>query len=1076
MARFIHLHTHSHYSLLAALPKIPDLIQAAKKDGATSVALTDNGNMYGTIEFYKECKKAGVKPIIGVDFYVAARTRQDKQSGIDARRTRLILLAKNYQGYKNLIQLVTKSYLEGFYYKPRIDRELIEKYKDGLVAISSAFSGPLTLALQGNDIDKAVEIAKSYKDVYGSDFYLEITHHPDVDGHETLMERTKQVAKKAGVPLIASGNVYYINPEDKPAQQTLMLVNSSGDDRISDDDVADFSFISDAKAQEYFRDTPEAVANTEKVAAECDLDLPLGKWAFPDFKLPPGETPDSAFRKVVFEGFARRKVEKTQAMIDRAEYELGVIQKKGYAPYFLIVADLLAYARTHGILSNIRGSVSGSLVTFLAGITNINPIEYEIPFERFLNPERPSAPDIDMDFADDRRDEMVEYTRQKYGVEKVAQIGTFGTMAARGSVRDVTRALGYPVELGDKIAKQIPLGSQGHTMTIDHAMELVPELKQLYDQDADVKRIIDMAKKIEGCARHISVHAAGIVIAPTTLTDFTPLQYDTKGEQKIITQYDMYSIDEEGAGLLKFDFLGLKNLSILADVIDRIKKIEGKDVDIDSIPLDDKKTFDMLARGETEGLFQLNGDGMTKYLKDLRPTTIHDINAMVALYRPGPIQFIPLYIDRKHGRSPIEYPDPGLKPILEKTYGVLVYQDDLLMIAHKIAGYGWGELDKFRKAVGKKIPEEMAAQKEKFVKGCIEHSKWTPKKANELWKWIEPFASYGFNKAHSVSYGKVAYETAYFKANFPAIYMSAVLSADSGEVEKIGESIAECRRMGIPVLPPSVNESFSMFSVIKVADPTAPSGTTEKIRFGLTTIKNFGEGIAKAIIHERKANGPFKSLSDFLTRVKDKNLNKKALESLIKCGALDDFGDRTALYGNMDKLLEYSKEKARGGDNQDSLFGGHEAFAGHDDIRLDTVTPVTQHEKLLWEKELLGLYISGHPLDRYKAVLDKRPIHIATVKAKAQKEFESDGKVKEDMVVLGGIIEDVRVINTKKNEPMAFIRMADLTGSIEAVVFPRAYARFKSVIVPEKCVALKAKVSERNGEISLMAENFMALA
>ncbi|HVU06801.1 MAG TPA: DNA polymerase III subunit alpha [Candidatus Paceibacterota bacterium] len=1073
MSRFIHLHTHSHYSLLAALPKIGDLVEAAKKDSAPALALTDNGNLYGAIEFYKECKGKGIKPILGVDFYVSPRGRADKQSGIDSRRTRLILLAKNYNGYKNLIQLVTKSYLEGFYYKPRIDDELMKLYKSDLVAVASAFSGPLSTALQGNDIAKACEIAESYRAIYGADFYIEITYHPDIDGHDTLMERTKDVAKKTGIPLVAGGNVYYIRPEDKQAQQTLMLVNSSGDDRISDDDVADFSFISDKTAQEYFRDIPEAIANTEKIADECNCEIELGKWVFPDFKLPEGETPDTALRKVVFEGFAKRDVAETPDILKRVEYELSVIKGKGYSPYFLIVADLLAYARAHGILSNIRGSVSGSMVTYLAGITNIDPLEYEIPFERFLNPDRPSAPDIDMDFADNRRDEMVDYARKKYGIEKVAQIGTFGTMAARGSVRDVTRALGYPVETGDKLAKMIPMGSQGFPMTIDHAMELVPDLAKLYKEDPDTKRIIDLAKKIEGCARHISVHAAGVVIAPTELTDFTPLQYDTKGEQKIISQYDMYSIEE--AGLLKFDFLGLKNLSILADVVDRIEKIEGQKIDPETVPLDDKKTFDMLARGETEGLFQLNGDGMTKYLKDLKPTTIHDINAMVALYRPGPIQFIPLYIDRKHGRSPIEYPDPALEPILNKTYGVLVYQDDLLMIAHKIAGYSWGEVDKFRKAVGKKIPEEMAVQKEKFIKGCVSHSKWAEKKAKELWTWIEPFAAYGFNKAHSVSYGKVAYETAYFKANFPAIYMSAVLTADSGDVERIGESIIECKRMGIPVLPPSVNESFTAFSVIKDATANGAGGTA-RIRFGLTTIKNFGEGIARAIIHERKAGGKYKSLSDFLSRIKDRNLNKKSLESLIKCGALDEFADRAAMYGNIDKLLEYNKEKARSGGAQDSLFGGHEAFAGHDDIRLDTVSPVTQHERLLWEKELLGLYISGHPLDKYKAVLEKRPIHIATAKAKAMKEFETTGKVKEEMVVLGGIIEEVRVIMTKKNEPMAFIRMADLTGTIEAVAFPRTYARYKAVIVPEKCVALKAKVSERNGEISLLADNFMALA
>lgn len=1070
MSRFIHLHTHSHYSLLSALPKIGDLVKAAKADGAPALALTDNGNLYGAIEFYKECKDAGIKPIIGADMYVAPRTRADKQAGVDSRRTRLILLAKDDAGYKNLIQLVTLGYLEGFYYKPRIDRELLEKHHGGLVAIASAFTGPLTLALQGNDIDKAVEIALDYKKMFGEDFYLEITHHPDIDDHMTLMERTKIVSEKTGIPLVAGGNVYYISPEDKQAQQTLMLVNSNRDlsELNNDEDTADFSFISDAQAQEYFRTIPSAIENTEKIADKCNLKLELGKWVFPDFKLPPGETPDSALRKIVYEGFAKRNVEKTEEVLKRVEYELEVIKNKGYSPYFLIVADLLAYARAHGILSNIRGSVSGSMITYLAGITNIDPIEYEIPFERFLNPDRPSAPDIDMDFADNRRDEMVDYARQKYGTEKVAQIGTFGTMAARGSVRDICRALGYDVATGDKIAKMIPMGSQGFPMTIDHALELVPDLKGLYQSDSDTRRIIDMAKKIEGCARHISVHAAGVVIAPTNLTDFTPLQYDTKGENKIISQYDMYSIEE--AGLLKFDFLGLKNLSILKDCMRFVKKIYGTDVDIDTIPVDDKKTFEMLARGETGGLFQLNGDGMTKYLKDLRPTTIHDINAMVALYRPGPIQFIPQYIERKHNPSLITYLDPALEPILKKTYGILVYQDDLLMMAHKLAGYSWGEVDKFRKAVGKKIPEEMAAQKEKFIKGCVEKSGWGDKKAKQIWTWIEPFAAYGFNKAHSVSYGRVAYQTAYFKANFPAVYMANVLTSESGDVEKIAETVADCKRMGIPVLPPSVNESFEDFAV--VPNETKTPGTGERIRFGLNTIKNFGESVATTIIEERKKGGKFKSLSDFLTRIKDKNLNKKSLESLIKAGALDDFADRGAMYGNLEMLLEYNKEKQKQGGNQDSLFGG---IAGSDELNLSTVATVTQEERLAWEKELLGLYISGHPLEKYRAKLESRPINIATIKAKAQKERE-DGKTPvEDMVVIGGIVEEVRVIMTKKNDEMAFIRIADLTGSVEVVAFPRTYARWKGILKPDTCLAMKAKVNDRNGETSLLAESFMAL-
>lgn len=1065
-ARFIHLHTHSHYSLLAALPKIDELVKAAKKDGATALALTDNGNLYGAIEFYKECKKAEIKPIIGIDAYVASRSRHDKQSGIDSRRTRLILLAKDEKGYQNLVQLVTKSHLEGFYYKPRIDKELIQLHKEGIVAIASAFNGDLSMALQGNDIDKACDIANWYKGVYGSDFYLEITHHPDIDGHETLMERTKEVSRRTGIPLVAGANVHYLNPDDKPAQQTLMLVNSSGDDRISDDDIADFSFISNERAQEYFRDTPEAIANTEKIANECEFKIELGKWVFPDFKLPEGETPDTALRKVVFEGFAKRGVTQDEATVKRVEYELEVIKNKGYSPYFLIVADLLKYARSHGILSNIRGSVSGSMVTYLSGITNLNPIEYEIPFERFLNPDRPSAPDIDMDYADDRRDEMIDYARAKYGTEKVAQIGTFGTMAAKGSVRDVTRALGYPVEMGNKLSALIPMGSQGFPMTIDTALETVPDLAKLYKDDPDTKRIIDLAKKIEGCARQMGVHAAGVVIAPTSLTDFTPLQYDTKGENKIISQYDMYSIED--AGLLKFDFLGLKNLSIIADALALVEKNHGVKIDLDTMPVDDKKTFEMLARGETSDLFQLNGEGMTKYLKDLRPTSIHDINAMVALYRPGPIQFIPQYIERKHNPSLITYLDPALEPILNKTYGILVYQDDLLMMANKLAGYSWGEVDKFRKAVGKKIPEEMAAQKEKFIAGCVKYQGWPEKKAKELWTWIEPFAAYGFNKAHSVSYGRVAYQTAYLKANYPGEYMTAIMIHEAGEVEKVAESIAESKRLKIPVLPPSVNESLEKFALIKGTPTAETSG--DIIRFGLNSIKNFGEGIAKAIIDERNRSGRFKSLSDFLSRVKDKNLNKKSLESLIKCGALDEFADRTAMYGNIDRLLEYNKEKAKAGNNQDSLFGG---IAGADDVRLDPVAPITLHEKLLWEKELLGLYISGHPLDKYKETLAKRPINVASIKAHVQKSIAEEKKVSEKTISLACIIEEARVIKTKKGEDMAFLKIADLTGSMEAVSFPKTYVRWKNIIVPDKLVGIKGKISDRNGEASILIDSFV---
>ncbi len=1076
MSRFTHLHIHSHYSLLSALPKIEDIVKKAKEYDLKAIALTDNGNLYGAIEFFKECKKAGIKAIIGCDMYMAPRTRHDKQSGIDSRRTRLILLAKNQEGYKNLVELISKSYLEGFYYKPRIDKEILQKYSKGLIVINSAFSGETHTALQANDLDKAGSIVEWYKSIFGEDFYLEITHNPDIEGHSEIMRRTVELARRTKTPLVANQSVFYIKPEDKLAQRTLMLVSSSGGNEAVDrnqlEEEGDFSMYSPEKAEEYFREYPDAIENCGKIADSCTFEMELGKWVFPDFKIASGATADEELRRVVYEGFEKRNVPRAEHIIARVDYELKVIKDKGYSPYFLIVADLLAYARSHGILSNIRGSVSGSMVTYLSGITNIDPLEYEIPFERFLNPDRPSAPDIDMDFADDRRDEMVDYARKKYGVDKVAQIGTFGTMAARGSIRDITRALGYPVQTGDKLSKMVPMGSQGFPMTIDHALEIVPELKELYDKDKDTRRIIDLAKKIEGCARHISVHAAGVVISPTELTDYTPLQYDTKGENKIISQYDMYSIEE--AGLLKFDFLGLKNLSIIADTMKLVKQNHNIDVHPDTIPVTDKKTFEMLARGETSDLFQLNGEGMTKYLKELRPTTIHDINAMVALYRPGPIQFIPEYIARKHDPSLITYLDPALKPILEKTYGILVYQDDLLMMAHKLAGYTWGEVDKFRKAVGKKIPEEMALQKEKFIKGCVEKSGWPEKKAKQIWTWIEPFAAYGFNKAHSVSYGKVAYQTAYLKANFPGEYMTAILMHEAGDVEKVAETITECKRMKINVLPPSVNESLEEFTLIKSKD-----GGNDTIRFGLNTIKNFGETTGKAIIADRAINGAYKSLANFLERIKDRSMNKKSLEALIKCGAMDELipegGSREQMLGNMEQLLLYSKEQTKDSGNQDSLFGLMSDKSSVPQLKLAPVPSVKPEEKLMWEKELLGLYISGHPLDKYRAAIEKRGIDIMKIKQKAQKEKEAKGELKEFSVVVAGTISDMREIMTKKNEPMCFLKFTDLTGSIDVVVFPKTYAQYKKVLLPDKCLAIKGKVNERDNEISMLADSIMAL-
>ncbi len=1036
----------------------------------TSLALTDAGNLYGAIEFYKECQDQGVKPIIGVDGYLAIRTRHDKEARIDNVRSRIVLLAENIDGYKNLLKLVSASYLEGFYYKPRFDYELLEQHCGGLIAISPSFSGDIVKALAGGNEKRAQELINWYKKTFGPEkFYLELTHHPEIGGHEEKMQKLIRFAEENNTSLIAAHDVYYLEPEDRSVRETLVSIQNNLGGRRGEDSFEreedDFSFIDKDKAEEYFKNTPEALKNTAKVAEMCNLKLELGKWVFPNYVVESGKSYDEELRDEVMKGFKWRGVKKSGESLKRAEYELDVIKTKGYSPYFLVVSDLLRFAREHGILANIRGSVTGSMVTYLAGITNVNPIEYNIPFERFLNPDRPSPPDIDMDFADNRRDEVIAYAKEKYGADKVAQIGTFGTMMARGSVRDVTRALGFPYSLGDRIARLIPFGLQGFPMTIGRALKENSEFKELYEKDQDTRTIVDMAKKIEGCARHISVHAAGVVIAPGPITDYTPLQYDTRGEEKIITQYDMYSIEE--AGLLKFDFLGLKNLSIIADTLARIEKIEGKKIKVDEIPIDDKKTFAMLARGETESTFQLNGDAMTKFLMELKPTTIHDIHAMVALYRPGPMQFIPLFIERKLNPKLVTYMDPSLKPILEKTYGVLVYQDDLLLIARNIAGYSWGEVDKFRKAVGKKIPEEMAAQKEKFIQGCVEHSKWPLKKAQELWGWIEPFAAYGFNKAHSVSYGHVAYQTAWLKANFPAIYMSAVLSADSGDVEKIGEHIEECKRMGLDVLPPSINESFSQFTVVN--NPPHP----HKIRFGLTTIKNFGDGISSAITAERKRGGKFSSLADFLHRVKDRNLNKKSLESLIKAGALDDlpvssgsgFGERGLLLANIELLLSYHKENVNAPENQDSLFGLIKDTSTLPSLRLEPAPPISVKEKLAWEKDLLGLYISGHPLEEFRTKLEAKDVNI--------KKLENFREGTE--TVIAGIVEEARDVLTKKNERMVFMRLADLTGKIEVAIFPRVLGEFREFVTPDTCIAIKGRVSRRKGETSFIAEKIKAL-
>lgn len=1098
---FVHLHVHSHYSLLNALPTPKELAAAAKADGQTALAITDAGAMYGVIDFYKACTAEDIKPIIGIDAFLAPRTRHDKEVNIDKPRSRLVLLAKTFKGYQNLISLTTRSNIEGFYYRPRIDDELLSELKDDLICIIPSFAGEIAQALKDTNPEKAAERLDWYRSTFGDDCYLEISHHPEIFGHQSNQKLIKELAEKTKTPLVAAHDVYYLKPEDRIARETMIKIQSGGVvDMTSEHDATDnFSFATQAEMNEWFKDTPEAISNTVKIAEQCNVEITLGMdaWVFPNYTIESGREPDEELRVTAYEGVKWRGLDpENEKVKKRLDYELDIIKTKGYAKYFLVVGDLLREARERDILTTIRGSVAGSLTTYVLGITNVDPLEYRLPFERFLNPERPSAPDIDMDFADNRRDEIIEYSKEKYGEDKVAQIGTFGTMMARAAVRDVARALGHSYSTGDRIAKLIPMGSQGFPMTIDKALEIEPDLAELYKKDSESREVIDLAKQIEGRVRHLGVHAAGVVIAPVPLNEYVPIQLDPK-TGKYITQYEMHSVGEDGVGLLKFDFLGIKNLAILADAVKRVKKIHGVKIDIEAIDLEDKKTFEMLSKGETMGLFQLNGSGMTAFLKQLKPTTIHDINAMVALYRPGPMEMIPTYIERKHNPSLVTYMDPRMENIIERSYGVITYQDDVMMISIELAGYSWLEADKLRKAMGKKIPEVMAAEKDKLFKGLVDNG-MTEQKAEELWKLIEPFAAYGFNKAHAASYGRVAYQTAFMKANYPVEYMSAVLTADSGDTEKISEIIHECERMGIDVLPPDINESFADFSVVphnsslgtrgaqnttrqgdnevsteayqvydeeETKQSTQSGGEAEKrgiIRFGLETIKNFGSGITEVIVEERKKNGPYESLQDFLTRIHDRNLNKKSIEALVCAGAFDRFGDRGKLYGNIDNLLAYNREHVAGKEAaQDSLFAD---MGSVNDLKLEPAEEINLAQKLSWEKELLGVYVSGHPLDSLKVEVEKRPSITDTKKG-----------YKGTTVVTTGLVETVRELLTKKGDRMAFVKIADQTDSLEIVAFPAVYQEQRDLLQPGNCIAVKGKLNFRNDEPSILIDRVKSL-
>lgn len=1061
--QFVHLHTHTHFSLLQGLSKIKPLVKKAKEDGQNAIAITDYGSMYGCIEFYKECHKQEIKPIIGLDAYMAFRKMEQKDHGIDNKRYPFVLLAENLQGYKNLMRLVSQSYLKGYYYRPRMDKDLLREFSEGLICLSGPIFGEIGQAIITKNMEKAKNLVAEYQDVFGKEnFYLEIMFNKHVEGLEQINQDYKKLSEETGAPLVATQNSHYLEPDDREAFDTLLGVSTTGNKIGSGFMQGDFHFSDTEEMIEKFSDYPEAIENTAKIAERCNVEIDIDSWYFPDIPIPEGENYNDYLRKVTYEGIAKRHMERTSEIEERIEYELGIIKMKGYSSYFLIMADLVEAAKNMGIYTNTRGSAAGSLVSYLNFITKVNPIEMGLPFERFMNPGRKGIPDVDLDISDIYRDKLIDYARQKYGQKAVAQIGTFGTMAARGSVRDVARALDYPYEMGDKIAKLIPMGAQGFPMTIARAMDEEPELKELYDGDVDVRRIVDLAQKIEGCARHISVHAAGVVISPSRVDDFCPVQYDPKGG-KIITQYDMYTGDRDGVvNMPKFDLLGIRNLSILADAVDLVKKLQGVDIDLNRIPLDDKNVYRLLAKGATMGVFQMASAGMTKYIMELKPTNIYEINAMIALYRPGPMEFIPDYISRKQNPETVKYLDNRMKEILEPTYGILVYQEDVMQIAVDLADYDWGMADKLRKAIGKKIPEMMAEQKEKLTGGCIKNG-MKPSAAKELWRQIEVFAAYAFNKSHAASYGRITYETAYMKANYPIEFMTAMLTAESGDTDKIAAIIHECKNMNIEVLPPDINECFGKFTAIPAeGDPEDDNYKPAAIRFGFYTIKNFGEAIADGIIEERKRGGKFISLEGFLNRIRHKNFNKKSLEALIMSGAMDSFGERGQLLANVESMLEYNKSVKGMHADQGSLFGDDT-----DHITLKKAPAMSKEQKLALEKELLGVFVSGHPLDPFKERFANSKANLAMI---------NQGEVKaEKKVIVGGIIESVKEILTKKGDKMAFITIADFTSSMEAVIFPKTFAKFRDMIIEDTVIAVQATVSDRDGQKSLLINGMKKL-
>jgi len=1053
---FTHLHVHTEYSLLDGMCRIPQLVNRAKELGMDSLAITDHGVMYGAIEFYVAAKEAGIKPIIGCEVYVASNSRFDRNAG-DKDYYHLILLARDQTGYHNLIQLITRANLEGFYYKPRIDKELLTEHHQGLIGLSACIGGEIPRLILAGHLEEAKQAALWYRQVLG-DFYLEIQRHPIAE-----LEQVNQVlitmSRELGIPLVASNDVHYINREDAEAHDLLLCIgrNTSIHDEKRFRMPGDFFYLrSPEEMAELYRDIPEALESTEHIADMCNLELDFERLYLPEIDLPPGKTADQFLADLCYQGLPQRYPQPKPEITERLDYELEVIKKTQFANYFLVVWDIISFTKRQNILFGVRGSAAASIVLYCLGITGIDPIEHKLVFERFLNVERKEMPDIDLDFEDERRDEVISYVSQKYGQDHVAQIITFGTLGARAAIRDVGRALGMSYGDVDRVARLVPFAPG---MSLSRALDENSELRSIYREDDIIRRLVDSARRVEGIARHASTHAAGVVISKEPLTKYVPLQRVSKGstQEAVMTQFSMDDIAR--IGLLKMDFLGLANLTILGKAKEIIAQQCGVEINLANLPMDDDKTFALLSSGETAGVFQLEGAGMRRYIKELKPTTFSDIAAMVALYRPGPMEHIPTFIKAKHGLEPIRYPHPKLASILEETYGVIVYQDQVLFIVRAFAGYSLGEADIFRKAMGKKIAQVMKKERRNFISRAKKNG-FPAEVAEEVFNLIEPFAGYAFNKAHSVSYALIAYETAYLKANYPTEYMTAFLITNAGQADKVASAVRECRRLGIPILPPDINRSQANFSI------ETDGNKTPAIRFGLTAVKNVGPGAVEPIIAERNKGGEYRSVEDLCRRADLSGVNRRTLESLIKAGALDCLGSRGGLLQNVAGILSLAQREQRLRDTgQATMFDlwGEEVPVPMPGLDLEP-TDIPAREKLAWEKELLGVYISEHP---FSSLASKGTALNLNITLCGQIDTELAGQ----KVVVAGIIVSVRYLFTRDGRAFAGAVLEDLDGRIEVMVWPQVYAETKDLWQEGNILLVEGKVKVSDDQVQLSCDS-----